>query len=59
MTTSNEKGPMITGKSTLGALAIGLIFAPFTGGSSLVYTAVTLGTWAAVDVATKDQSVTK
>jgi hypothetical protein len=50
---------MITGKSTLGALAIGLVFAPLTGGSSLVYTAVTLATWSAVDVATKNQSVDK
>ena len=41
------------------ALGIGTVLAPFTGGASLVYAAVTLGCYAAVDVATKDQSVDK
>ena len=59
MTKQTSKGPAINGKSTLIALGIGTVLAPFTGGASLIYAAATLGCYAAVDVATKDQSVDK
>jgi len=38
--------------STLGILAIGTILAPFTGGSSLLYAAGSLGAMAAVESCT-------
>jgi hypothetical protein len=59
MSNSTKQAPIINGKTTLGALAVGLALAPFTGGSSLIYTAVSLGTWSALDVARGNDEATK
>ena len=59
MSNSTKQEQLVNGKSTLAAFAIGLVLAPFTGGSSLVYTAVTLGTWSALDVARGTTEATK